>query len=122
MKVEPWKEDPSRIVVYFVAESFADLYPKQRFHWLIQALPYDFVQQLLSGSVWFELAPGERPKDLPYLDEETIAGWTPFLTIQTSGYEQYLGAPAADSCGRLSVVWIEENLSSSLQSQLYALK
>ena len=33
------------------------------------------------------------------------AEWTPFVTIKTSGYEQYVGAQAEASCRRASVVW-----------------
>ena len=44
--------------------------------------------------------------------------WTPFATIQTSGYEQWLGAQAAGFCGSPSIVWVEGDFSSSLQSRL----
>lgn len=42
--------------------------------------------------------------------------WTPFVTIKTSGYEQLLGN--TDYCGRPSVVWIDGDFSSALQSRL----
>jgi len=48
--------------------------------------------------------------------------WTPFATIRTSGYEQYVGARAASFCQGPSVVWVEGDLSSALQSRLAALK
>ena len=48
--------------------------------------------------------------------------WTPFATIQTSGYEQYLGWQAAAFCDRPSIVWLEGEFSSSLQARLDALK
>lgn len=45
--------------------------------------------------------------------------WTPFATIKTSGYEQYLGAQAASFCQRSAVTWdSKEDLSSSLQIRL----
>ena len=51
------------------------------------------------------------------------AGWTPFATIKTSGYEQYLGAQAATFCHRSSVTWDRAaDLASSLQSGLDSLR
>jgi len=45
--------------------------------------------------------------------------WTPFVTIKTSGYEQYLGAQAASFCKRPGVVWDKSgDLTSTLQSRL----
>ena len=47
---------------------------------------------------------------------------TPFVTIKTSGYEQYVGAQAATSyCQRPSVMWGKDDLSTSLQSRLDSL-
>jgi hypothetical protein len=47
---------------------------------------------------------------------------TPFVTIKTSGYEQYVGAQAeATYCQRSSVIWDEGDLSASLQSRLDSL-
>jgi Protein of unknown function (DUF2695) len=88
VKVETWKEDPSRTAVYFTSESFANLYPEQRAHWVVQALPNDFLQQHLSGSLWFELAPGERPEDLLYPDAEVIEEIEPDVLkiLQDIGY------------------------------------
>lgn len=51
------------------------------------------------------------------------ASWTPFATIKTSGYEQWLGAPAASFCRRSTIVWGDEgDLSASLQSRLDSLR
>ena len=50
------------------------------------------------------------------------AEWTPFATIKTSGYEQWIGAQAAGFCGGSSVKWEEGDLSSSLQSRLDSLR
>jgi hypothetical protein len=44
------------------------------------------------------------------------AEWTPFATIKTSGYEQWLGAQAA------SITWDKGDLSAVLQSRLDALR
>jgi len=51
------------------------------------------------------------------------AEWTPFATIKTSGYEQWLGAQAASYCQNPSAIWDKEgDLSTSLQSRLDALR
>ena len=49
--------------------------------------------------------------------------WTPFVTIKTSDYEQYLGAQAANLCQRPTVIWESEgDLSSSLQTRLDSMR
>jgi hypothetical protein len=49
------------------------------------------------------------------------AEWTPFTTIKTSGYEQWIGA--AVFCQDSSVIWDKVgDLSSSLQSRLDSLR
>jgi hypothetical protein len=51
------------------------------------------------------------------------AEWTPFATIKTSGYEQWIGAQAAGFCQGSSVIWDNEgDLSPSLQSRLDSLR
>ena len=51
------------------------------------------------------------------------AEWTPFATIKTSGYEQWIGAQAARFCQGSSVIWDKVgDLSSSLQSRLASLR
>ncbi len=51
------------------------------------------------------------------------AQWTPFATIKTSGYEQWIGGQAAGFCQGSSVIWDKEgDLSSSLQSRLDSLQ
>jgi hypothetical protein len=51
------------------------------------------------------------------------AEWTPFATIKTSDYEQWVGAQAAGFCEHSSVIWDEVgDLSSSLQSRLASLQ
>ena len=55
--------------------------------------------------------------------EGRTAEWTPFATIKTSGYEQWIGAQAAGYCGRSSVLWDKVgDLSSSLQTRLASLQ
>ncbi len=50
-------------------------------------------------------------------------GWTPFATIKTSGYEQWIGAQAGGFCQKPTVKWEKVgDLSSSLQSRLAALR
>jgi transposase len=49
------------------------------------------------------------------------AEWTPFVTIKTSGYEQWLGDQVASRCRRPSIIWEKEDLSTSLQSRFDSL-
>ncbi len=51
--------------------------------------------------------------------EPRSAVWTPFATIKTSGYEQWIGAQASRFCQGSSVRWdTVGDLSSSLKSRL----
>jgi hypothetical protein len=51
------------------------------------------------------------------------AAWTPFATIQTSGYEQWIGVQAAGFCLGSSIIWDKVGeLSSSLQRRLDSLR
>lgn len=49
--------------------------------------------------------------------------WTPFATIKTSGYEQWIGGQATRFCQDSSVTWdTVGDLSSSLKSGLDSLR
>jgi len=50
------------------------------------------------------------------------AEWMPFVTIKTSGYEQYLGGHAGSFCSGSSMTWDTGDLSSSLQTRLDSLR
>ncbi len=51
------------------------------------------------------------------------ADWTPFATIKTSGYEQWIGARAAGLCQDSSVIWDKVGeRSSTLQSRFDSLR
>ena len=55
-----------------------------------------------------------------FLRDGDKAEWTPFATIKTSGYEQYVGQTAY--CSDSSLVWATQgDLSTSLQGQLDSL-
>lgn len=55
--------------------------------------------------------------------EGANAEWTPFATIKTAPYEQWIGPQAAGLCQNASVIWDEVgDLSSSLQSRLDSLR
>jgi len=43
------------------------------------------------------------------------AEWTPFVTIKTDPYEQWLGAHARGYCEQPSIVWLDGEYSSLLQ-------
>lgn len=49
-------------------------------------------------------------------------GWTHFVTLKTSGYEQYLGAQALNECTRAGITWDKGDLSSTLQSRLESMR
>ena len=54
---------------------------------------------------------------------EGKAEWTPFATIKTSGYEQYIGGQAVSFCQASQVAWDKnEDLSSALQNRLDSLR
>ena len=48
--------------------------------------------------------------------------WAPFVTIKTSGYEQYLGEQAASFCERPALVWDDRDLSPLLQTRFDSLE
>ena len=51
------------------------------------------------------------------------AEWTPFATIKTSGYEQWIGGQGAGYCEQSPVVWDEVgDLSAALQIRLDSLR
>jgi hypothetical protein len=53
----------------------------------------------------------------------TASPWMHFVTIKTSGYEQYISPQAANFCQDSSVIWEKGgDLSSSLQSRFDALR
>jgi hypothetical protein len=58
-----------------------------------------------------------------FLPASDTGDWTPFSTIKTSDYEQWIGAQAAGVCQGSSVRWEKVgDLSSSLQSRLASLR
>jgi hypothetical protein len=77
IRVMPWDRDPGRLAIYFADPSFALIYPYQRWHHLTHLIPADYQKAHLENAVWFELAPGEKPEDLRYPDEELIDAIAP---------------------------------------------
>ena len=49
--------------------------------------------------------------------EDGKAEWTPFATIRTSPYEQWLGQSASGFCQDPAMTWDKRDLSSRLQTQ-----
>jgi Protein of unknown function (DUF2695) len=89
VRAEHWAKDPSRIALFFIDERFRTLYPRQRYHYLVNLIPKDYYDSTLADTVWFELTPDERPEmveDDP--DEELIASITPDVirTLQEKGF------------------------------------
>jgi len=53
--------------------------------------------------------------------EDSKGGWATFVTIKTSGYEQWLGDQAATFCKRPSIIWEKGDLSPLLQTRFDSL-
>jgi metallo-beta-lactamase class B len=53
-----------------------------------------------------------------FRSETSSEGWIPFATLETSGYEQWLGAQAATYCRDSGLTWLAGDLSSRLQQRL----
>jgi hypothetical protein len=89
VRAEYWAKDPSRIALFLIDERFRTLYPRQRYHYLVNLIPKDYYDSTLANTVWFELTPEERPEmveDDP--DEELIASITPDVirALQEKGF------------------------------------
>jgi hypothetical protein len=55
------------------------------------------------------------------MQEASKVDWIPFVTIKTSGYEQYIGGQATSFCHESSLITDEiGDLSSALQKRLDA--
>ena len=77
VRVEPFSLDPSRTAIFFIEPKFSLIYPQQRFHYLTHLIPAEYQERHLQNTLWFELAPGEKPEELVYPDDELIASITP---------------------------------------------
>jgi hypothetical protein len=89
VRAEYWKEDPSRIALFFIEEQFNGLYPRQRYHYLAHLIPKDYYDAFLADTIWFELTPGQRPEDVEKdPDEDFIASITPDVlrSLQERGF------------------------------------
>lgn len=64
--------EKSRREIRIVEESFKDLFPLQRYHFLMACIPTEYFDENLAEATLFELAPGEKDTDLFYHDEETV--------------------------------------------------
>jgi hypothetical protein len=72
IRVAPWDRDPTRLAIYFTDSKFALLYSYQRWHYVTHLIPAEYQKDHLGNTIWFELAPGEKPEDLRHPDEELI--------------------------------------------------
>jgi len=102
VRAEYWTPDPSRIALFFIDERFAELYQRQRYHYLVHLIPKNYYDSVLADTVWFELSPGQRTEDIEEdPDEEFIASITPDVLgcLQTRGFFTQLDdvfCPASD--------------------------
>ena len=92
IRVMSWYDDPTRLAIYFTDPKFALIYPYQRWHYLTHLIPAEYQEAHLANTVWFELAPGEKPEDLRYPDEELIDSITPDVMrcLNASGFFERL--------------------------------
>ena len=103
IRVMPWDRNPARLAIYFTDAKFALIYPYQRWHYLTHLIPAEYQKANLENSVWFELAPGEKPDDLRYPDEELIDSITPDVMKCLKGarfFELLDDAMCPDDAGR----------------------
>ena len=70
--VEKDATESDRWAIFFVEESFQDLYRLQRYYMIRPLIPDPFYEEHLQDTLWYELAPGETVEDLDYLDQETV--------------------------------------------------
>ncbi|MDC0584672.1 hypothetical protein OAO55_02965 [Bacteroidales bacterium] len=72
IKIEVKGKEPEQ-EIFFLEDSFKHLFPLQRYYFINGAIPDDFFDKHLSEAIWYELAPGEKPQDLEYHDEDVVA-------------------------------------------------
>jgi len=72
IKIEVTDTSQNYREVYFIEEKFRDLFLLQRYHYLVHSIPEEFLKEHLADCAWFELAPGESPEELNFLDDEDV--------------------------------------------------
>lgn len=112
-KAEPRATSTDAPVEFLVASAVSDFHNHRP--------PYPSrVRQVRIGHV---TAPGGTTRymlcgDFLPASENGAAEWTSFATIKTDPYEQWLGAQAKGYCEQPSIVWLDGDYSSVLQSRL----
>jgi hypothetical protein len=81
VRVERVQPGAEHLAIYFIDASFRDLYPQQRYHKLTSVTPPAYIENQLSGSEWFELAPGESPEAPRLPDDDLISSITPDVSL-----------------------------------------
>jgi hypothetical protein len=56
VRAEYWTQDPSRIAVYFIDERFRGLYPRQRYHYVVQLIPKAYYGTFLAQRIRYGLS------------------------------------------------------------------
>jgi hypothetical protein len=79
IEIEVKEDESGKRHIYFVEEKFKLLFPRQRYHYLIHKIPEDFFKTNLENTLWYELAPNEKPENLDYHDDETIESITDII-------------------------------------------
>ncbi len=101
VSVGPWEEDPSMPAISVTVPRFATLYPQQRFHWILAALPPGFLDKIQPQPIFFELAPGETPADAAWPNEERTSRITPEILrrLEDAGFFAALDNRMAPEAG-----------------------
>lgn len=89
VRAEYWRQDPSRIALFFIDERFRELYPRQRYHHLVHLIPREYYDSFLADAVWFELTPEQGSEDIEEdPDEDFIKSITPDVmrSLQARGF------------------------------------
>jgi hypothetical protein len=88
VRAEYWTEDPSRLALFFIDERFRELYARQRHHYLVQLIPSAYYRSTLADTLWFELAPDERPETNEHPNQELLASIAPDVlgALQQMGF------------------------------------
>jgi hypothetical protein len=115
VRVERVQTSAEHLAIYFIDASFRDLYPQQRYHKLTSLIPPAYIEDRLSGSEWFKLAPGESPETLRFPDDDLISSITPHvsLVLKNRGFFKVLDDTLCPISPDLEVVQCKGDFSNS---------
>lgn len=111
------QNQPDSVLQFLITSCVSDILHQGRTLPVLFSASYLGYKQLPTGEKQFLLCGKFQSKVQEHKDI-----WIPFATIQTSGYEQWIGAQAVNICQDSTIVWDRSNdLSLSLQAQFDSL-